>query len=697
MQANRMPAIAAVFAIGTIFFGTSLAFKAAHAQVPSAQTPKPAAVAASNDLQRAVEVYGYDVAAKSGATRGEVIYYYKCWNCHNDYTRAAGSPAPTLRDIFKRTTLVTGDPVNDDTVAKQIRNGSAQMPSFGTALKDADIADLLAYLHAGCCYEETNPPVNPWYRANAQNSSLMPERGNLRGGPRGVVRSAAGEPLEGIMVQLIAPNAVRTTVTSNQDGQYEFPQLLPGSYTLRIAKPLQFLPYQRDAVQVESGVKLDDILLQRRSETDFLPATTDVLSQLTGAEWLWNLPGTAEEKQTFSRTCGEGCHGYEQIMRNRLDERSWRLMIFRMLHYSGSPLIVRGRQRGSLEQEEMIIKWLARVRGPETPMGQIRVFPRAHGPATNVVVTEYELPHVLLTGHDVSGDSKGNIWYSSHRTPFLGKLDPKTGIVTEYQVPATPPGVLPGTHRIQVDKNDIVWASENWAHNLVRLDPATGDFTITPLKAGDEPLNTPGLGNFSIGPDIGVWFARNKAVQKFDSKTGKLLERVPFTADNNANPYDNIITDDGNFWAGGAPAGGGDTIEMMDTRTNKLLEVHSFSRDSTAAKGGFDAQGNPWFGGRGGALLELDVKAAQIREFWPPTPYVTFYEAMPDKRGEVWAGELHGGRMLRFNPKADHWTEYVLPEPYSHDRRTWIDNSTTPVTVWYVDHNSYLVRVQARE
>jgi streptogramin lyase len=109
------------------------------------------------------------------------------------------------------------------------------------------------------------------------------------------------------------------------------------------------------------------------------------------------------------------------------------------------------------------------------------------------------------------------------------------------------------------------------------------------------------------------------------------------------------------------------------------------------------AQGNPWFGGRGGALLKLDVKTGQIREYWPPVPYVTFYEAMPDKRGEVWAGALHSGRMLRFNPQADHWTQYVLPEPYSHDRRTWIDNSTTPVTVWYVDHNSYLVRVQARE
>ena len=63
----------------------------------------------------------------------------------------------------------------------------------------------------------------------------------------------------------------------------------------------------------------------------------------------------------------------------------------------------------------------------------------------------------------------------------------------------------------------------------------------------------------------------------------------------------------------------------------------------------------------------------------------------------MWAGELHGGRMVRFNPKTDRWIEYVLPEPYSHDRRTWIDNSTTPVTVWYVDHQGYIVRVQPLE
>jgi streptogramin lyase len=50
--------------------------------------------------------------------------------------------------------------------------------------------------------------------------------------------------------------------------------------------------------------------------------------------------------------------------------------------------------------------------------------------------------------------------------------------------------------------------------------------------------------------------------------------------------------------------------------------------------------------------------------------------------------------MLRYNPKTDHWTVYQMPEPYSYNRRTVIDTSTKPATVWYVDYNGYLVRVQ---
>jgi hypothetical protein len=34
-------------------------------------------------------------------------------------------------------------------------------------------------------------------------------------------------------------------------------------------------------------------------------------------------------------------------------------MVFRMMHHAASPLINRAAARGNLEQEEMIVKWLA--------------------------------------------------------------------------------------------------------------------------------------------------------------------------------------------------------------------------------------------------------------------------------------------------------------------------------------------------
>ena len=67
---------------------------------------------------------------------------------------------------------------------------------------------------------------------------------------------------------------------------------------------------------------------------------------------------------------------------------------------------------------------------------------------------------------------------------------------------------------------------------------------------------------------------------------------------------------------------------------------------------------------------------------------------MPDNNGEVWAGVLNGRQIVRLDPRSERWTVYQMPEPYAYDRRTWIDNSTHPVTVWYVDYNGVLVRVQ---
>src|SRR4051794_28057137 len=69
--------------------------------------------------QRALEIYEFKKAARGGPDRGGEIFYYKCWFCHNEFTK----DIPKLTGLYARPVLINGQPVNDDTVKNQIRNG----------------------------------------------------------------------------------------------------------------------------------------------------------------------------------------------------------------------------------------------------------------------------------------------------------------------------------------------------------------------------------------------------------------------------------------------------------------------------------------------------------------------------------------------------------------------------------------------
>ena len=94
---------------------------------------------ATDDLQRSWRLDNYSVVADSGPGRGEVIYFYKCWMCHNKYAKGG----PYLQDVVKR--------LNDDGITAKIKTGGSGMPAYRTTLSDTDIADLRAYFHSGKC------------------------------------------------------------------------------------------------------------------------------------------------------------------------------------------------------------------------------------------------------------------------------------------------------------------------------------------------------------------------------------------------------------------------------------------------------------------------------------------------------------------------------------------------------------------
>jgi mono/diheme cytochrome c family protein len=151
----------AVAALATILMVHG-AFRGAMAQ--EAATPSANSQSSSptrDPYQRSLETYEFKKAAASGPERGREIFYYKCWFCHNEFT----THAPQLTGLFARGTLLSGLPVNNDTVKDRIRNGGEGMAAYKYTLSEADLDDLVSFVREKCCWDSDAPPANPRYRA----------------------------------------------------------------------------------------------------------------------------------------------------------------------------------------------------------------------------------------------------------------------------------------------------------------------------------------------------------------------------------------------------------------------------------------------------------------------------------------------------------------------------------------------------
>src|SRR5690349_983996 len=109
----------------------------------------------------------------------------------------------------------------------------------------------------------------------------------------GVVSSAEEGPMEGVLVTAKKDGStIAITVVSDAQGHYSFPaaKLDPGHYALRI----RAVGYDLD------GKPAADVAAGHAANADLkLKKTRNVSWQLTNAEWLASVPGTAVQKESL--------------------------------------------------------------------------------------------------------------------------------------------------------------------------------------------------------------------------------------------------------------------------------------------------------------------------------------------------------------------------------------------------------------
>jgi virginiamycin B lyase len=521
----------------------------------------------------------------------------------------------------------------------------------------------------------------------------------------GQVTSAEEGAMEGVLVSARKTGStITTTVFTDSHGRYQFPasRLEPAHYTIRI-RATGYDLQGPDAVDIPAN---DPVTLDLK-----LRKTADLAAQLTNAEWLVSFPGTAEQKASI-QNCSH-CHTLEAVVRSHHNAAEFEKVIERMSHYTPEsfPLMPQphmpsrtGGGELNTEQQTQLqenrrkqAEYLATLNLSSSPQWnyQLKTFPRVKGLANRVIITEYDLPKPTRQPHDVIVDSGGMVWYAGFGEPILGKMDPKTGKITEYPLPVLKPHTVIGNLDAEFDEDQNLWIAMTFQAAIAKFDRKTEKFQIFKLPPeldGDYREIT------FVAPqhshvDGKVWLtdAGSYTQMRLDVASGKweTFEAFPVPrpniyqviSDSQNNLYLNIM--------------GRQDIGKIDAKTGRITFYPTPTAHSAPRRGMIDSQGRLWFGeNRANKIGMFDTKTQKFQEWDSPTPEFFPYDVTADQNGEAWAIGEFADSVLRLNSQTGQFTEYPMPR-FTNMRRAFVDNSTTPATFWVGNtHGASIIKLE---
>ncbi len=521
----------------------------------------------------------------------------------------------------------------------------------------------------------------------------------------GTVSSSEEPIMEGVLVTAKRAGAtIATTVVTNAAGRYEFPRtrLEPGSYSLRIRAVGYDLAAPVTA-SVESG--------HTASANITLKKTSNLAAQLTNAEWLNSMPGTDAQKAEL-RGCAH-CHTLELVSRSKHDAHAFVAVVERMSGYPplafplmpqrtpapriGGGEVSRERQLQTWTRQSEYFSTLNLSKGAEWSYA-LETLPRPSGDATRVIYTEYDLPKRTRQPHDVIVDSSGMVWYASFGEQILGKMDPKTGKVTEYQIPILKPDAPTGILGMRFDRDENPWLAMQFQGGIAKFDRKTEKFQTWSLP---PELNGKHVQINQVSPershiDGKVWLqdAGTYRVFRLDVASGRFEVFEPYAVPR-PNVYD-VIPDSQNN--GFFLTMGAEDVGRIDAKTGAIAIYKTPTRGSGPRRGMMDTQDRLWFGeNRGDKIGMFDTKTQTFKEWAPPTPGAWPYDVTADRTGDVWSGGEYNDRILRLTPATGRIVEYLMPGK-TNVRRVWVDNKMTPVTFWVgSNHAASIVKLEPIE
>lgn len=344
-----------------------------------------------------------------------------------------------------------------------------------------------------------------------------------------------------------------------------------------------------------------------------------------------NAPG----HETVGAVC-TGCHQTNQITRSSGYTRpQWQELIGTMIDLSASP-----------ETRDQILGYLEKQFPPNTERASKLVPGQAQ-----IRFQEWQTPTLGQRTRDPVEAPDGSIWWAGQFGNLIGRIDPRTGEMREYELP---PKSLP--HSINIDASGTPWFTGNGNGTIGKVDPKTGEVTV--YKMPDPAVRDPHTAEFDR--DGILWFTAQQSdtVGRLDPKTGEI--KLAKTK-RGAKPYGIKIAADGTPWFS---CNGSNCLVKIDPKTMALTEVTLPIPATTVRRLDLAADGSIWYVNSSQSRLgHYDPKSGAIREWASPSGPSSHPYAIAVVDGIVWYNEsgTRPDALVRFDPRTETFQSWAIP------------------------------------
>lgn len=348
-----------------------------------------------------------------------------------------------------------------------------------------------------------------------------------------------------------------------------------------------------------------------------------------------------EGRETVEAVCS-ACHGVHLIERSSgYSREDWQFLTSTMIDLSDDP-----------EMQGEILDYLAE----SFPPSDTRAATQVSGPLT-LRFEEWRVPTPGQRARDPVEAPDGGIWWVGQWMDILGRIDPETGAMQEFDLPA---GARP--HSVNIGPDGAVWYTGNRNATMGRFDPATGEITEYPMP--QEAARDPHTAEFDANGILWFSLQGSNMIGRLDPASGE-VRLVPSPRDG-ARPYGVKIGADGTVWVA---CNGANCLLRLDPETMEVSEVALPDRGTTVRRLDIDEDGIIWWVNSGlGRLGRYDPTTGDIQEWASPSGPNSHPYAIAVFDGAVWYNEsgVRPDMLVRFDPEAEAFQSWPIPSGPVH-------------------------------